>query len=424
MADGPFEPFVDARLRDFLAGELRQAEIDFRGIARHERRAARRSPSTGVLFAAVVILALVVAGSLFAGRVFFATGGTPLGADGLPTSIDGEPVARGDEIGSRAPGSSFLAGGTLVLDTVPCLSRSPRAQLGCAEGWELVAGPPGDPSAVFALDGIVDAPGFVRTSGALTVARVRAWTTPSGELSGEILAVEAIAWRQPTKGPMPPEASPPEGGEVNEALVPDFVSTWGRDGVTIAGYVPKRYLLQEGDLVPGSPSDPPQPEPMPVYGEDLATLVGHMVPGVGFVALGGAEPSPGATVSGTPASPVPPASAGPSGSPRPPGMDCGRIPADPCLQAIALARAVYEDEVATAATRIVVDDTCPLDSVCDRMYPFDAIVVFADDGGDTTGWWAYRVYGTDQDTPTTVDRWIEQIPAHLVQRIREMQPRP
>ena len=233
---------------------------------------------------------------------------------------------------------------------------------------------------MFVLDGVADTPGFVRTSGALTVARVHAWTSASGDVSAEILAVEAIVWRMPTKGPIPPDAVPPEGGDMNGDLVPDFVSAWDRDGRTIAGYVPKRYLLEGFDIAPGSPSDPPQPAPQPVYGEDLTTLVGHMVPEVGFVALGSSATSPGPTVS------VMPASAGPSLAPTPPadGVDCGRIARAACMQAIALAR--DETEV-KGASLIVVDDTCPPPSVCDRQYPFDSIVVFAVTG-DTTSWHA------------------------------------
>ena len=43
----------------------------------------------------------------------------------------------------------------------------------------------------------------------------------------------------------------------------------------------------DGTVVPGTPANPPQPDPLPVYGEDLVTLVGHQVPGQGFVPLPG-----------------------------------------------------------------------------------------------------------------------------------------
>jgi hypothetical protein len=373
-----------------------------------------------------VIVSVVVIGSLYVRGSSGVGGGTPLGPDGLPVSIDGEPVVRGDQIALRPAGDSFLAGGTLLLDM--CVPGSARAQLGCSEGWRLVDGAIDDPSSVFGLDGIVAAPGFVRTSGALTVARVHTSATASGDASTQILAVEAIDWRQPTKGPIPPEATPPEGGDINDALVPDFVSALARDGVTIAGYVPKKYLLEGGGLVPGSPSDPPQSEPEPVYGEDLETLVGHMVPGVGFVAIGSTETA-GPTVAVVPASagpspaptaPQPSASAAPSGIPPATVVDCGRISSDACAEAIALARDGHEDEV-SGATVIVVDDTCPPDSVCDRKYPFDSIVVFAA-GGDTTGWYAFHVFGRRDGVPTTAERWQPQMPDRIVERIRELLP--
>ena len=173
---------------------------------------------------------------------------------------------------------------------------------------------------MFTLDGASAAPNFVRTSGAPTVIRVG---PPSQNPT--VLAVDAIAWRQPTRGPMPDPATTPDGG-INEALVPDFVSVWAADGVTIAGYVTKRDLLEGPDMTPGgTPSDPPQALPIPVYGDDLVTLVGHSVPGVGFVALGSTE-------SPVPPSPsLVPASVGPSAQPsaepsdEPPVVECGRI---------------------------------------------------------------------------------------------------
>jgi hypothetical protein len=142
------------------------------------------------------------------------------------------------------------------------------------------------------------APGFVRTSGALTVVRVERFTGGSSGPSlctdcQGTLTVEAVAWRKPTKGPMPDKASPPQGGPIFGSLVPDFIPALARDGTTIAGYVHKQYLIGPLDALPGTPSNPPQQPPEPVYAEDLTTLVGHMVPGVGFVPLG-ASPAPAA----------------------------------------------------------------------------------------------------------------------------------
>jgi hypothetical protein len=83
----------------------------------------------------------------------------------------------------------------------------------------------------------------------------------------------------PTKGTMPP-------GDVDwrnaASVAPDFIAVWDRDGVRIAGYVPRSYLFPAPTVVPIGAEDPP----MPVYAADLRTLVGHMVAGKGFVPVG------------------------------------------------------------------------------------------------------------------------------------------
>lgn len=101
--------------------------------------------------------------------------------------------------------------------------------------------------------------------------------------------------------------------------------------------------------------------------------------------------------------------------------DCGRIPAAACARAIDLARAGNEADL-IGATRIVVDDTCPPDFLCDRQFPFDAIVVFVTAGGDTTGWYAFHVFGRDAMAPTDAERWQGDIPGHVVERLRAPQP--
>ena len=306
MPDVPSDPAVEARLRDWLTAELRRAEADFPSveIVRRSRTRTRRTYGLALAPVVAVIVAVILVVPRSPDPAANAPGGPPLGNDGLPLSIAGEPVLRDADIAAQAETGVFLAGGTLVLNTGLCGSRSARAQLGCGEDWLLVSGSLENPSFVFTLDGAPAAPNFVRTSGAPTVIRVG---TPSRIPS--VLTVDAIAWREPTKGPIPEAATTRDGG-TNEALVPDFVSVWAADGVTIAGYVTKRDLLERPGMTPGgTPSDPPQALPIPVYGDDLVTLVGHSVPGVGFVALG-------STVSPAPASPSPaPASVRPSEPP-------------------------------------------------------------------------------------------------------------
>lgn len=138
-------------------------------------------------------------------------------------------------------------------------------------------------------------------------------------------------------------------------------------------------------------------------------------------------------VAGPTASPAPPSVApSPSdgsatGSPAGSGVappdfgDCGRIPPAPCARAIDVARAGNEADL-IGTTRIVVDDTCSPDSMCDRKFPFDAIVVFVTVVGDTTGWYAFRVFGLDGKVPTDAERWQGEIPAHVVERLRAPQP--
>ncbi|HYO42956.1 MAG TPA: hypothetical protein VES19_07115, partial [Candidatus Limnocylindrales bacterium] len=438
MTEHQTDPVVEDRLRDFLAGELRRAEDDYPRLnAVRPRPAARSRRPIAVSLVAVAVLLL--AGALVLPRVVGPGIGGPaaitMGDDGLPLSIDGEPVRRLADMDLWATDRDYLVGGTLDLNPVACIPRSARAQLGCGEDWVLVAGPGDYLVAVAVLDAAPAAPGFVRTSGALTVIRVGAPSTIDG-----VLTVTAIAWRQPTKGPIPDDATPPEGGLTNDALVPDFVSMWDRDGLTIAGYIPKRYVVDGPETTPGgTPSNPPQSLPIPVYGEDLVTLVGHSVPGVGFVALGATEtPSPRefseapATEAPMTAAPVivvpsagPEATAPLPASPDPdaaPVLDCGRIDFFACARAVDLARALDlarpEGEVeTTGATRIVVDDTCRPESLCDRKYPFNSFVVFVTAGADTTGWITFEATGLESTMPTAATRFQGNLPAFMANRV-------
>lgn len=95
--------------------------------------------------------------------------------------------------------------------------------------------------------------------------------------SASVLASVMADGGSPTKGPIPPEAILSDGS-LNASLVPDFVPVLDRSGEP-AGYV---SALEMGLL----PNNPPGDEAVVVYAEDLQTVVGHMVPGRGFVALG------------------------------------------------------------------------------------------------------------------------------------------
>jgi hypothetical protein len=97
--------------------------------------------------------------------------------------------------------------------------------------------------------------------------------------------------------------------------------------------------------------------------------------------------------------------------------DCGRIDRAACEQAITLAKIGNEGDI-VGTTLIVVDDTCPPATECDPPLPFDALVTFVTAGGDTTGWYVYHVVATDPTVPPKADRWEDEIPQHIVDRIR------
>jgi hypothetical protein len=91
-----------------------------------------------------------------------------------------------------------------------------------------------------------------------------------------VLLISSACSLGASRGTMPP---PDANGEVDPSAVPDFIAYVGRTD-RIIGWVPKSYLLE-----PGQHCRVPQC-PIPVYADDLVTLIGHDVPGRGFVPLG------------------------------------------------------------------------------------------------------------------------------------------
>jgi hypothetical protein len=143
-------------------------------------------------------------------------------------------------------------------------------------------------------------------------------------------------------------------------------------------------------------------------------------------AIGVVPPVPAAPPTPTPTPPPvvsvaegPVAQESPSTFEIEPGImaDCGRISPAACEQAIALARAGNEADL-VGTTLIVVDDTCPPPAMCDRFFGFDSMVVFVTAGGDTTGWYAFHIVGTDARVPEKAERWQDEIQRHIVDRIR------
>ena len=385
MTDQATDAAVEGRLRDFLTAELRQAELDYPHLVlpTTTRYRPRRVLALATLVAAIAVAVLL--GPLV-GPPSTITGGDPLGADGVPKSIGGEPVLRGPAIDARLSsdpgGPAFLAGGYLVLRSASCPSAAPAASGGCGEEWRLADAPAADPTSSYPLlirD--IGGPTLVQTSGAPTVFRVKdtiALFLPYGSVidgQPQVLRVEAVAWRQPTKGRIPTEATPPEGGAINMALVPDFVSVWDSTGEAIAGYAPKGLLLTPLPLVGGSPGHPPPEIPVPVYGEDLTTLVGHMVAGHGFVASGSA-PLPSGEALGLPS--VAPSPSGASASFPIAGCDrlqfsairCGAVVTRAREQAVPQLRA---EDVTAATVTIAPPDHLSLGSDPIAVVQFDLV---------------------------------------------------
>jgi hypothetical protein len=107
-------------------------------------------------------------------------------------------------------------------------------------------------------------------------------------------AVLAASPSQPTKGPLPADITKPGSEATNTAAIPDYISTVDKQG-NFVGYVAK------SDLYPSGSGAAPAAAlgPVPVYGPDLKTVVGHMYPGgVGYVPLG-SQPPAGVTTTTT-----------------------------------------------------------------------------------------------------------------------------
>jgi hypothetical protein len=90
-------------------------------------------------------------------------------------------------------------------------------------------------------------------------------TPPSSEASPLIFS----------RGPVPDSARRPNG-EIDLSQVPDFIPAL--DGDRQAGWIWAAAVLP--------PEGEPRVDIVPVYADDLVTVVGHMYPGVGFVGIG------------------------------------------------------------------------------------------------------------------------------------------
>ena len=104
-------------------------------------------------------------------------------------------------------------------------------------------------------------------------------------------------------------------------------------------------------------------------------------------------------------------SAGPT-VPAAPRTSCGRISAEDCQASIELVRGMDPTRVA-AADVIVVDDTCPPDVMCDRLNPFEVLVVLVSDRKMTAGYLVFGRAGPEQ----VALGWPEPLPAHITAEV-------
>lgn len=87
------------------------------------------------------------------------------------------------------------------------------------------------------------------------------------------IALPALSDTKPTFGTIPEDAWL-EDGTFDADRAPDYIVAWARDG-SEAGYVAAADILVEND----------EDAAIPVVNDEL-NLVGHMVPGKGFIAVG------------------------------------------------------------------------------------------------------------------------------------------
>lgn len=116
-------------------------------------------------------------------------------------------------------------------------------------------------------------------------------------------------------------------------------------------------------------------------------------------------PSSAPTSSPRAAEPSRPATAAAS-----PAVNCAGITAESCQKAIGLVRDMYPLEVAEALA-IVVADVCPPTVACDRLYPFDSIVVLVPPASASWAQVAFQVVG--KGGPERVESWSGALPHHI-----------
>src|SRR3990170_4789983 len=115
MVDRASERAIEARLNEFLAAERRRAEADYPTLLLRRQARRQHSAPLGLAMVVAVVLAAAVLVRPWGDRLPATPGGDPLGADGIPLSISGQPVLRGNAIDRVTDDAPLLAGGYLVL---------------------------------------------------------------------------------------------------------------------------------------------------------------------------------------------------------------------------------------------------------------------------------------------------------------------
>lgn len=129
----------------------------------------------------------------------------------------------------------------------------------------------------------------MRSKFAITLSAVILFAAPVG-----YLAADGIDRNQPTRGPLPADVVVDKHGRAIEGVAPDYISTLDRDGQHVGYVKAEAHLVDDTRGVPLGGLDSLDPKSWePVYGEDLTTVIGHMVPRYGFLPDGAASPTRG-----------------------------------------------------------------------------------------------------------------------------------
>jgi hypothetical protein len=134
----------------------------------------------------------------------------------------------------------------------------------------------------------------------------------------------------------------------------------------------------------------------------------------------------GSTVTASIALPTSVATEGPTRDPTAassPMVVCRRLDPQVCETAIGLVRRGHAGDVA-AAWAIVVDDVCAPTVICDRLYPFDSVVVLVPPPGSSADPRPFLVVGKSYLPERVEEGWSGPIPGHILAMIQTLSSAP